>query len=297
MGSSSEFNAIISRGKKLAQQRERENPRLDPPPAESPIIAAQLPLWREQYRGVPNALIRSALFTVRSTKVPREYLKDATIAALSNITIKYTGEELRQDDASVFMQLLHAARTEKLGEDVRFVAGSFIRALGWSRASDSWDRLRQAILRLTATVVHVSVDNGRVGYGASLIRSFKYQSSDGEPLKRWTVTLEPSIAALFGDEAYTRVLLEQRLKMKRSVLAQWLHLYYASHREPYPQTVAALHRLSGSEAKTLFHFRQTLFKALDELKRVGFLKSWQPTNDDKILVERAQLPELTAIAA
>lgn len=287
-----DLQEIVKRGKAVALQRAE----LDPPPCEQPLPGGHVPMWREQYRGVPNALIRSALFSVRPPRMPRRYLKGEDIFALSNIRIRYTGEELRQDDASVFMQLLHAARTERLGEKVHFVAYAFICALAWSRNSESYDRLRESITRLTATAVNVQVEErgGTVGYAASLIRSFEYRTTEGEPLKMWAVTLEPAIAALFGNEAYTRVLLEQRLKA-RSLLAKWLHLYYASHREPFPQTVKALHKLSGSDAKTLYHFRQTLFKALDELDRMGFLK-WTITKDDKIIVTRAVVQSVGVLA-
>lgn len=287
---------IVSDGRKRASRRDSIMPAPTLPAA--PVRAEQLPLWNESYRGVPNAIIRSALFTVRNPNQKRPYVKERAVFALSNITIRYTGEELRQDDASVFMQILHIARTEPLGNTVNFTAGAFIRALGWDRAGESYERLKNAILRLTATAVHIHVHNERAGYAASLIRSFEYRAQDGEPLKQWRIQLEPAMKALFGETAYTRVLLQQRLKLKRSWLAQWLHLYYSSHREPYPQSVDSLRKLCGSDTKALYHFREGLMRALDTLKNVGFLNDWSLTKDDKVVVSRARLTdEVVALVA
>src|SRR5690348_6382936 len=50
----------------------------------------QLPLWPEPTRGVPNGVLRSALFgAIKRGK--RRYMERASIASLEGITILYTG--------------------------------------------------------------------------------------------------------------------------------------------------------------------------------------------------------------
>ena len=84
------------------------------------VTQLQLPLWPNDLRGIPNAFARSALFNVANArKGERSNVKRLEIAALRGISITYTGEELRQDDEDVFLQLLHIARDTELGQPDR----------------------------------------------------------------------------------------------------------------------------------------------------------------------------------
>ena len=44
----------------------------------------QLPLWNEDQRGIPNEILRSALFTARNRKQKRRDLKADTIAVIGD---------------------------------------------------------------------------------------------------------------------------------------------------------------------------------------------------------------------
>src|SRR6218665_2601761 len=50
----------------------------------------------------------------------------------------------------------------------------------------------------------------------------------------------------------------------------WLHGFYATHRQPFPYTVAKLHELCGSNAKSLKDFEEkTLATTLEDLATVA----------------------------
>ena len=74
--------------------------------------------------------------------------------------------------------------------------------------------------------------------------------------------------------------------MKRKDLARWLHGYYATHAKPLLVKVDTLRDLSGSKAKALYHYRAALRQALDELKAVGAIASWQIDAADLVTVDR-----------
>ena len=61
----------------------------------------------------------------------------------------YTGEELHQDDEDVFLQVLHLAKEQQLGEDITFTGNAMIQALGWTRNTGSYERLSACIPRLS----------------------------------------------------------------------------------------------------------------------------------------------------
>jgi hypothetical protein len=77
-----------------------------------------------------------------------------------------------------------------------------------------------------------------------------------------------------------------RRKLRRKPLALWLHGYYSSHAKPLPVQVDTLRSLSGSKDKTLFSYRQKLRRALDELKAIGAIASWQIEAADLVTVDR-----------
>lgn len=267
------------------------------------IESRQLPLWGETKRGLPNVLARSALFNARRGETnndAREFYKNTPIASLANYEISYRGEELRQDDASVFMQVLHLARQQPIGELVQFTAYSMLKDLGWGTNSLAYKRLRECLERLAANTVKIAFRDESAGYGKSLIRSFAWvDSASGEVLSRWVVELEKEIILLFADDAYSLIAwAERKLIGPRATLTLWLHSYLATHGEPIPLSVAKYAELSESGCQKLFHFRSQLKRALDRLVTIGFLESYAVTPADMVVVRRrsreARLENLAA---
>lgn len=231
----------------------------------------QLPFWPQDVRGISNALARSSLFGVANTrKGKRTHFKRKLIATLSNTRIEYTGEELRQDDGDVFLQVIHLAKSCPLGTPVRFTAHAMLRELGWTPNSASYSRLVDILDRLKASAIAVTVelpDGRRMNYTGSLLRAFRWQDPGQVRLRFWEVLLEPEIVALYQRDAYSRLLWELRLKLPP--LAKWLHGFYATHTQPFPVKVETLHRLCGSETPELRKFRHRLHQALALLVERG----------------------------
>lgn len=250
-------------------------------------IQRQLPLWPEQRRGVPNDLVRGALFTVGNSRNERPFLNRELVASLSGTNIKYTGQELRQDDQDVLLQILHLARLVPLGSPVMFTAHAMLTALKWNPNVRSYARLQAILNRLCATSVEVQTADR--GYAGSLIRDFCYTDAEtGEKSRVWSVRLEPEIAALFASVSFSQIEWEQRLSL--GPLAKWLHSFYHTHRAPYPMKVETIRRLCGSATKDLSKFRQLLRSALKELHAIAFLESYNIDNKDLVQVVRASAP-------
>lgn len=256
-----------------------------------PSRVYQLPLWGGEQRGVSNAIARSALFNVaNSRKGARKNLKRVMVASLHGIDITYTGEELRQEDEDVLLQILHIARLQPLGEHVPFTAYSMLKELGWTSNADSYKRLVDCVDRLKASSVEIRtrLPTGEfVGYTGSLIRSFRWKSEDGSlPLRRWEVLLEKEIIGLFGPEQYTKIDWEFRLALPP--LAKWLHTFYNTHAQPFSYKVDTLYGLTGSEIRELRQFRYKLRQALQVLVERGFfLNAYVEPKTDLVVVTRA----------
>lgn len=229
------------------------------------LLSPSLPQWANDLRSIPNALARSALFCVGNVrKGERKYFDRELIAATGGITLIYTGTELRQDDQDVFLQVLHMAKEQQLGENIKFTAWSMILALGWAKNIDSYERLSVCMNRLKATALRLTVETragDRMSFTGSLMGEFDWrESGSNEPLREWTVSLEKNIVKLFAPDTYS--LLNWRTRLDLPPLAKHLYSYYSTHTQPYPIKTDTLHKLTGSKIKELRKFRYELKAAL-----------------------------------
>jgi hypothetical protein len=227
----------------------------------------QLGFWSDDFRATPNALIRGALFSVRSTR--NVVTKMTPIYSDGNYEVKFKGETFNQLDLKVINELWHLTRKDILGEPVSFSAHSLLTALGRGTSGNEHDQLNEEITRLMGGVVEIKSKKNDVSYMGTLI-SEGYRD---EFTKAYSLKLNKKIAQIF-DDGFTQVNNEQRKNLGRNLLAQWLFNYYSSHIEPFPLKVETIHKYCGSTAKVLRSFRASLKIALDLLVSVGFLAAW-----------------------
>ncbi|MEN2425981.1 plasmid replication initiator TrfA [Chromobacterium vaccinii] len=243
----------------------------------------ELPMWDDPYRAMPNELVRSALFAVRDKRAPRQYLKDTAVAMIGNGKLTYTGEELRQDDETVWMHLVNLSHTQGFGTSVQFTPYSFCKAIGWPTNQTGYKRLRDSMDRMKFGGIklnnHRIVETGLAvvetggGLAISLIRKFVWEGQDGAPATIYTAELEREAAILFSGGYFSLINWEQR-KLLPTGLATWLHSFFSSHRDPIPLNIEQIRLACGAQT-ALRQFKQKLKIALEALIEVGFLISYE----------------------
>lgn len=233
-------------------------------------------------RIIPHDLIRSALFTVVNKTVKRDYFQRAKISTYGIVDITYTGEELRQDDEDVLMQILSLYKGENFC--VEFQPYTFLKEMDWPARTQYRDKLIENLNRLSATNLSFYNKKTKTGYSLSLIRKFEWQDLSGEKIKKWKVWLEPEMTRLFENNRFSKIIWEQRKKL--NPLAKWLHAFYSSHAEPYPVSVETIRDICGSKTKGLSDFRKKLRLSLTELVQVGFLETFFIDKKDMLAVAR-----------
>lgn len=284
-GTTDELLSVVERVRKKAVLNKKRISSSDSNTTSQPANVIRLPIWPEEERRLPNELLRSALFNAKNRHAPREYLKNTDIAVMFEGRITYRGEELRQDDQTVWFQLIHLARESSLGNTIEFTPHSFCKAVKWPIKNDSYVRLRECLNRMQATSLSVHSKRLKRGVSLSMIPIFEWQDEDKNTLKKYRVQLPPDLIQLFDDTHYTKITWEQRLSLPTGI-ATWLHSYYASHREPFPVKLETIQKGSGITTKRQAKIRELIEKALDALVKTGFLHSWEIIGD-LVYVKRA----------
>ena len=265
MGSDKQIDAALARMRGKIAEREK-------------TAVIQLPLWPEPKRGAPNSFIRSALFAAIQGK-DRQYMKEVVLASQDGITIKYTGEQLNQADLDVWETIVHLAREQPLGTFCSFTAHGLLKALGLPTGNSQHKQLHSTIIRLTACAVEVNHE-GKTYFGP-LIKS----GAKDELTRHYGVELNKGIVHLFGENQWTALDWRQRQELRGQPLAQALHAFYSSHRQPFPVKLATLKAYTGSRNKQAASFKRQVKAALQQLVDVGFLTSFA-LDGELVRVER-----------
>lgn len=239
----------------------------------------QLPLWPSPKRGTPNSFIRSALFAAIQSK-DRVFMKETTLTSQKGITVKFTGEQLNQEDLSVWETLAHLARQHPLGHMCEFTAHGLLKSLGLHTGLSQHKQLHSTILRLTACAVEISHESKT--YFGPLVKS----GLKDEITNHYHIELNRELIRLFGENQWTALDWQQRQRLRGKHLAQALHAFYSSHRQPFPIKLDTLRGYVGSKNQQKAGFKVKLRTALDELVNIGFLKSYH-IQTDIVTVDRA----------
>jgi TrfA protein len=230
-----------------------------------------LELWPEAVRGAPNTTLRSALFGISTS---RKTLKKRTlIKSVEGVDMRFKGETFNQTDFDVWAMLLHLGRMQPLGTRVEFTAHAFLKELGRATGKTQHEQLKEEFARLVSGYVELTWTKEKKTFAGSLVSKLFRDEETG----RYVVILDKDIMQLFAS-GWTMLDWDSRLALGKNSVAKWLQNWYSSHAKPYPMKVETYHALIQS-TEVLRRFRFRLRAALDELVRVGTLKSWTIEND------------------
>jgi TrfA protein len=255
----------------LQELEERKRNTLEVARQREEAQVVQLPLWREDRRGTPNDFLRSALFAAIQSK-DRKMLDGVVLVSQKNMTVRFTGKQLNQEDLDVWEAILHLSNKIPLGTEVSLTGYSILKALKLPMGGEQRRRLEESIDRLTGCFIKLDLteENSRYKYGGSLIEKYLKNENTGHYL----VVMSRELTRLFAPDDWTAINFDQRLQLRSKLLAQFLHGYYSTHIKPHPVKLLTLQELSGSVNKQLSDFKRKVKTALDQLVSVGFLENY-----------------------
>ena len=139
----------------------------------------RLELWPDAVRGVPNAILRSALFGVSKD---RQVHKNRTmVAAVEGYDIRFKGEMFNQTDLDLWEMLLHLARLQPLGTEVEFAAHSLLKNLGRGTGGKDHEDLKEQLMRLIGGAVEITWTKEKKAFAGALVSGYFRDDETG----RW----------------------------------------------------------------------------------------------------------------
>jgi len=225
--------------------------------------------WSDDKRGMPNLLLRSALFGV-VRRGRRELLEDVQIAAWGDSSIRYTGAKLMQSDQDVWMACVEACK--RAGQTKVVISQRELCKLAGKEDNKRW--ILKTLNRLVAN--SVTLKDKRYTYMGSLI----HEACKDEYTGHISLSINPKMAALFGTGA-THIEAEQRHALF-SDLAKWMQGYAMSHksswRKPHVIGLDKLQALCGAQSD-IRKFRFNIKKSMHELKAQKIVAGWTLETD------------------
>lgn len=234
-----------------------------------------LPSWKDAAVALPNALLRSALFSASSAS--RAALFEAPIAAQGDVVLTLTGHQLCDYDRRVFAACLNHYREDRpLSRDeaspawVTLSFYQFAQDLGCAYGAKVHKAIRDSLIRLSAAHLRVRIHRRDIplprlidvafddGYAGADTPEAALRGSDQVAFRVFE-----SMANLFGPADWSAV---PQPALDYAGLASWLASFYSTHAKPYPLKVQDLYDYSGVTCE-LREFRRMLKTALDKLQR------------------------------
>lgn len=226
-----------------------------------------LPTWPDAVAGIPNLLLRTALFAAIQGRGRRTMLREL-VGSLEGTEVRFTGIQLDQLDLDVLEILVHLARRRPLNSLVYVSANEILKSMGREEGGEQHKWLKDAIARLYSGGVEITYQGKKTFFG-TLFKGFR-----DEETQRYVIQFDTALLALY-DTGWTQVDRSIRRALRRKPLALWLHGWYSSHASAYPLKVATLYQLSGSKNPQISSFRRQVREALDALLELGFIGAWK----------------------
>lgn len=234
-----------------------------------------LPGLVPELRAMPNHIARSSLFApvARGRKVHHD---QTVLVSRADATITFTGRQLDEVQADVWMHLIFEAKGAPLGQSVAINRAAFLRAIGRTTSGREYTWLRLTMIAFTAAtiVIETRKANGALKYRVGdlkafhMLAGFEYDSDS----ETYTFTIDSRWKQLFGGHEYALIDWEKRLKITQGQdMAKALQRLVATSSDPVQRYSLDWLKDKLQYTSPMRKFRESLTTAMRELERVGII--------------------------
>jgi hypothetical protein len=243
-----------------------------------------LPICQDTARAMPNAFLRSSLFSVAESIEGEGVVLSLPIATLGEMSITLTGLRLIDYDRQVFATALSYYAADRPLADagdtncewVKVTFAQFAAKMGIAYGAQGRAAIHKSLLRLRVAQLRLRINRRDIPM-PSLIDVFcerddfigpvlKLNDDESKTQDFFTFRVPLCVAELFGPTDWTKV--PKEALTKYSGLLRWLTSFYATHSKPFATPVKQLLKLTGSIC-TLPEFRRRLKVGLTKLQDVS----------------------------
>lgn len=234
-----------------------------------------LPGMDEFMRAMPNHIARSSLFAPVARG--RRKLHDGTILqSRGDAEIRFSGKQLDEAQADVWMQAMKEAQRQPLGTPVVINRAEFLREIGREKSGQAYKWLHRTMqdLAFAMLVIEVTKADGKpkLSIGKTralhLIAGFDYDEASEE----YTLTIDPRWHVMYGNREFALIDWEKRREFGRNQdMAKTLQRLVATSANPVQRY--ALDWLKGrmEYSSPMRKFRDALGVACAELERLEII--------------------------
>lgn len=247
-----------------AEQRAEETPR-----------QMFLPGMDELMRAMPNHIARSSLFAPVA-RGRRKMYEGALLQSRGDAEIRFSGKQLDEAQADVWMQAMKEAQRQPLGTPVVINRAEFLRAIGRAESGQNYQWLHRTMqdLAFAMLVIEVTKTDGKpkLSIGKTravhLIAGFDYD----EVSEEYTLTIDPRWRAMYGNQEFALIDWEKRREFGRNQdMAKTLQRLVATSSNPVQRYALDWLKAKMEYASPMRKFREALAGACKELERLEII--------------------------
>ena len=251
-------------GREVTEQKAAETPR-----------QMFLPGMDEFMRAMPNHIARSSLFAPVARG--RRKMHDGSILpSRGDAEIRFSGKQLDEAQADVWMQAMKEAQRQPLGEAVTINRAEFLREIGRAESGQNYKWLHRTMqdLSFAMLVIEVTKADGKpkLSIGKTrtlhLIAGFDYDEASEE----YTLTIDPRWHAMYGNREFALIDWGKRREFGRNQdMAKTLQRLLATSSNPVQRYALDWVKEKMEYSGRVRDFRDALTRACAELERLEII--------------------------
>ena len=257
-------NERAAAGREAADKKAAETPR-----------QMFLPGMDEFMRAMPNHIARSSLFAPVARG--RRKMHDGSILpSRGDAEIRFSGKQLDEAQADVWMQAMKEAQRQPLGEAVTINRAEFLREIGRAESGQNYKWLHRTMqdLSFAMLVIEVTKADGKpkLSIGKTrvlhLIAGFDYD----EDSETYSLTIDPRWHAMYGNREFALIDWGKRREFGRNQdMAKTLQRLLATSSNPVQRYALDWLKEKMEYSGRVRDFRDALTRACAELERLEII--------------------------